>query len=372
MTSFRLLGGLITDHDFHGLHLHKILGITCLLHFIYKHFVYPIATLFGKELPHMGSVGWINFWGMYHLFLNLSSFIFPVPVSRYQHKPMIWKEFQLHSLIFTARATIPMILFGRLEERTYYIICAVWVLVMHYCSDLVSGAYRHLDQTTMGNMPYAKGTTKETKQKMRYWYGWCQYVAIWACMTGISYRQAGKCRTCPASTEEHHFSVTYDAFWTLPPIQLAAFLMTLVRKNFITATTWHIVYSGSLALSALFMMNFPPRDLVHSIKDASIEASDVPGLSFTVMCLLTVVFLLRTRGVPKWPIFFSMFAFRLWQIGVLDQEFTAGLADHLETLVGNSFEGVGKVMASEKKYFKRVLYENLAYPQPIVHFRPSH
>jgi hypothetical protein len=41
-------------------------------------------------------------------------------------------------------------------------------------------------------------------------------------------------------------------FLILFPIQLAAFLMTCVRKGIITSTTWHVLYAGALGLNYLY------------------------------------------------------------------------------------------------------------------------
>jgi hypothetical protein len=42
------------------------------------------------------------------------------------------------------------------------------------------------------------------------------------------------------------------AFSPIFAIQLAAFLMTLVRKNLITSTSWHILYALSLWVNIIF------------------------------------------------------------------------------------------------------------------------
>merc|ERR1719461_621428 len=103
---------LFTHEDFHGFHLHKMLGILVLCHFFYRiiqfHYLWPqkIDEANNLIIPRETFV----FWTLIHLSLNVSSFVFNVPVRRFQMKPMIWKEFQIHNLIFTARSCIPMLL----------------------------------------------------------------------------------------------------------------------------------------------------------------------------------------------------------------------------------------------------------------------
>lgn len=45
-----------------------------------------------------------------------------------------------------------------------------------------------------------------------------------------------------------------EAFLVLFPIQIAAFLLTLVRKDVISAATWHALYGASLLLPYVYLL----------------------------------------------------------------------------------------------------------------------
>jgi hypothetical protein len=45
-----------------------------------------------------------------------------------------------------------------------------------------------------------------------------------------------------------------EAFLVLFPIQIAAFLLTLVRKDVISAATWHLLYGSSLLLPYVYLL----------------------------------------------------------------------------------------------------------------------
>merc|ERR1719510_2633668 len=138
------------------------------------------------------------------------------------------------------------------------------------------------------------------------------------------------------------------------PIQIAAFLMTLVRKNIITAATWHYIYAGSL-LACAFMMPFQTtymddwdmsmRDSLGISHDANMRLPltyDLPkgwfgdvvlqiretlfnfgrdGAPFNCytndapFCYIAIAcWFLRIRGVPKWPLFMFLLALRILDI----------------------------------------------------------
>jgi hypothetical protein len=123
----RCVESLITEHDkvpvvfFHIPHIHKVrsllygaslnvllsvcgqvLGFTCLFHYFYRFY---LATVYGTMFfnPEYLTT-WLT--PAIHLTLSLSSFIFPVPTRRFGSKPIIWKELQLHNIIFTTRSCL--------------------------------------------------------------------------------------------------------------------------------------------------------------------------------------------------------------------------------------------------------------------------
>jgi len=90
---------LFTSHD--PFNIHKSLGLLCLTSYLYR------FCQLGKFDMGFGSyTPWII---LLHVLLNLSSFVFSVPHKRHPSGVIIWKEYQLHSLIFVCRyATLLM------------------------------------------------------------------------------------------------------------------------------------------------------------------------------------------------------------------------------------------------------------------------
>lgn len=92
---------LFTNEDPRG--LHKTLGVFCLLHFLLRYtqmyFRDPAASLSTSRLATLCLIP--------HALLSVSSLIFPtVPRDRVVGKPMIWKEFRLHNIIFGVRSVV--------------------------------------------------------------------------------------------------------------------------------------------------------------------------------------------------------------------------------------------------------------------------
>jgi hypothetical protein len=148
----------------------QILGFTCLFHYFYRFY---LATVYGTmffDPEHLST--WLT--PALHLILSLSSFIFPVPTRRFGSKPIIWKELQLHNIIFTTRSCLIFWLWSyrvRLNRSCCLPACGAetaWrqpcvlstcgsehfiarmtiVMITHYAADLVTNAYQDLGRTT--------------------------------------------------------------------------------------------------------------------------------------------------------------------------------------------------------------------------------
>ena len=195
---------------------------------------------------------------------------------RFGSKPIIWKELQLHNVIFVARSAALMLFFlcfpiaegsdkGVLE---HYMTRFIIVASLHYAADVVtenfqvpnacipispastsSGGERpwpmwlfvcardrptsqcviplHFllpssqdrGRTTTRDIPWDQGTPQWLQRGTKKYYAICQLLATVACL---------------GQTE-----VLEGAFAIMLPIQLSTFLMTLVRKSLITGTQWH-------------------------------------------------------------------------------------------------------------------------------------
>jgi len=215
---------LFTHHD--KLNHHKMLGVCVLLHFLYRMSMVPIH----------GNMQWLlesritPVAILLHLALSCSALQFRVPVKRTGVKPMIYREFLLHSLIFAARSLFVMLL-CYWQPPGYLILRVPVVLVMHYLADQVTEMYGKYVPKTMRGMPYSENTPEWVEKIMYRYYALSQFFATYACLCA------------------HMDSV----FIVVLPIQLAALLMTLVRKNLISATSWHIWYAGALGLNWVYL-----------------------------------------------------------------------------------------------------------------------
>lgn len=219
---------LFTDHD--TLHFHKILGFGCLTHYVYRlgcKFIYGSMFITDNSL-----IKYIT--PAAHLSLSLSSFIFQVPKYRITSKVIIWKELQLHNIIFTSRSVFMMyhtLLMNATNPYYYYTRLAI-VLSHHYLADVVSDMYKNDDKTTTRDFPYMSNqmATYLTKK----FYAISQLFATYGILTSADY--------------DYGLLVMF-------PIQVSTFLMTLVRKQIISNNVWHILYTASLSIPYIINTN---------------------------------------------------------------------------------------------------------------------
>jgi hypothetical protein len=211
---------LITYQDGKFGHLHKTLGLVSLVHF---------ALQFGNFF-NLGAMQFDNRTWMFlvfHLLLSWSSTIFHLPAIRSVHAPMIWPEFRAHSILFATRSLVAMAL-------TLNQVSSPWtrfanVLTTMALADLATIYYK-VTVTTMRDMPFPDWVSQTTRDRVNLYYSVSQVLA-----TGILL-----------------FSPSMErAMFILFPIQIAAFLMTLVRKQIISPLSWHVLYAGSLGLNYL-------------------------------------------------------------------------------------------------------------------------
>jgi hypothetical protein len=220
----RLWAKLVTREDARFLHLHKAMGFLALGHFAYRigHGFVHGHLGFGPDAITLA-------WVALHAALSLSSLEFHLPSNRVRGSPMIWPEARMHSIVFTLRSVAIMLLY--LAAWRHY---EPWmehgrtlaVLATMAAADSVSARMATaVGGTTMRDMPYPAGTSDVVRCRMQLFYATSQAL----------------------STVTMFMGGRIDApFLALLPIQSAVFLMTLVRKGFISATTWHIWYSAAI------------------------------------------------------------------------------------------------------------------------------
>jgi len=204
---------LFTKEDEKYNHIHKILGIVCLCHFLYR------FILFIRYRSFMFIGGRDMIWLSFHGLLSLTSLIFHISGVRNKVAPMIYPEFRMHSIVFAFRS----ILCCALHHYKFHIIYSMMVIFATMgLADLITYHYKS-SSNTMRNMPYDENIAIEDQNKMTRFHSRMQV-----------------CATLFMLINED------TAFSPLLSIQLAAFLMTLVRKNIIKAMDWHTIYAGLL------------------------------------------------------------------------------------------------------------------------------
>ena len=224
------MNSLFSSHDI--LNVHKILGFGCLAHYGYRFYN---KFVYGNMLFESSNSIFTYISPMIHLSLSLSSFIFTIPTHRFNSKAIIWRELQLHNIIFTSRSVCMMYhaLFFKELNALYYFSRLGIVLFHHYLADSVTIKYQKDNKTTTRDIPYDTKNTLIPYLNKKF-YAMSQLFATSTILLSDN---------C-----ENGFSIMF-------PIQLSTFLMTLVRKNIIGNNTWHILYAISLCVPYVINYN---------------------------------------------------------------------------------------------------------------------
>jgi hypothetical protein len=207
------MGRLMTKED--PMHVHKTLGACTLAHFGYRFF--SLAAYGTMRLE--GSVSDFALVAC-HATLSLSSLVFRLPSRRHERMPMIYPEFRAHSIIFAIRSVVCCTL---AMSGVGSWACAMMCVAAMLAADAVTA--RLAEATTMRAMPFPSGVSAAQRRIVTFYHSLSQAHATALMLLGAD-----------------------EAFAPLLAIQLAAFLMTLVRKGFITTKTWQATYTVSLAV----------------------------------------------------------------------------------------------------------------------------
>ena len=235
---------LFTNHDKY--HLHKVLGFGCLFNFFLR--IYWLV-MFGSMYIYADSQTSLLI-PVAHLTLSLSSIIFQVPQTRLNSKIIIWKELQLHNMIFTSRSAIIMIYSIicirnniNMNSKYYYFyqIGKLALIVLHHMlADYITIKYNINEKTTTRDINW-ENISDNVKSLVKKYYAICQILAINALIL--------------TDNEKFGSGAIESAFLIMFPIQLSTFLMTLVRKSIISNISWHIFYGLSLLSPFLIVIN---------------------------------------------------------------------------------------------------------------------
>lgn len=206
-----------THHD--RFHMHKVLGFGALAHFMIRWMWWWMY----------GTMGWSNsaldLWVVvWHMALSLSSFLFPVRVDRNPSHQIIWKELQLHNIVFSARSCAIFAYVTLFPGQTSPWIRMALVLLHHLAADWVTHHYGR--GYTMRDMAWDRSFLSPIAQ---HFYCLSQIGAVSALVFGDYPR-------------EHALLILFG-------IQISTFLMTLRLKGIISNDMWHLVYSLVLLMS---------------------------------------------------------------------------------------------------------------------------
>jgi len=211
---------LITNHDI--LNIHKICGIYFLLNIFYILFNYFIYNkiLLKKNI-------YTNFLLICQTILSITSFQFNIPDKRNFNSPMIWKELRLHSIIFSLRHIICTFL--SIYKINYIFLRLFVVLFISNLATIITNEYGSHEIRTTSHMPYPDNFPEKSQKQFKFHYTLAQFGATTLC-----------------------FFDNPILNWTgTIGIQIAPFLMTLVRKGKIKSKHYHLLYSFTLWLGNL-------------------------------------------------------------------------------------------------------------------------
>ena len=217
---------LITKED--PLHIHKSLGFICLANYAYRY--YLLIRHGSMDLNNSNAAILI----LCHATLSCSSLVFHIPASRNKTAPMIYPEYRLHSILFVLRSVVCyfLTLFEYSIEYKFATCYATMLL-----ADFVTAMYKLPEtpmNTTMRNMPFDKRIGEDEQQQIILMQSSQQI--------GATLYMFGNLDSC---------------FSPMFAIQIAAVLMTLVRKSVIDSNMWHLVYNFSLWINVLCFYSIP-------------------------------------------------------------------------------------------------------------------
>lgn len=257
-----ILRRLVTKED--PCHVHKTLGLSCLLHFVYR---YAYCLRVHGTLGYQDTTSFNALTSCMHMGLSSTSLVFHVLSKRMKTRPLIiYQEYRLHTILFTLRSCM-----WHFIPKWYHGVdlVPVGLIIIHGLVDAVSRVHGTDGMTTVRVEDESHHTPTVMMRRVFSYY---QIVAI----------------ACLLSSSDH--DLANISFNLLIAIQSSTFLMTLVRKNIIRPQTHIVVYGASLMLSTATLY-------------------DLTGPSVFVGALC--VFLLRMRGISKYVLWTAFYCTHL-------------------------------------------------------------
>ena len=285
---------LFTNHDKY--HLHKLLGFGCLFNYFLR--IYWLIIYGSMYLSADNAITFAV--PVAHLTLSLSSFIFQVPKMRFSSKIIIWKELQLHNIIFTMRSAIIMmysiiciksdITINSPHYHLYQIGKFALIVVHHLIADYITAKYNVNEKTTTRDINW-ENIPDKIKIIIKKYYAVCQILAINALIL--------------TENDKSGSGAIEAAFLVMFPIQLSTFLMTLVRKSIISNISWHVFYALSL-LSPFFII----INTINSI-DANGNHKNELEVGKIYLPILYIIFRLQ-YNMNKYYLMFHVFSINMY------------------------------------------------------------
>lgn len=220
---------LVTKED--PYHIHKTLGTICLVNYGYRY--YLLLTRGTMDLNNSTSAYLV----VAHAALSCTSMIYRIPKIRNKTGPMIYPEYRIHSILFALRSAVCFFL-------TYYHCSIVYRFAACYATmvlaDIATSRYNtDTDSTTIRNMPFDNQIAEEDRHQITQMQSSHQIAATLFMLGNLD-----------------------SCFSPMFAIQIAAFLMTLVRKNIIHPTMWHLLYNLSLWVNVFCYNSLPIRYVI--------------------------------------------------------------------------------------------------------------
>jgi hypothetical protein len=186
-------------------------------------------------------MGLENEWGkitiIMHGTLSFSSLIFHISATRNKVKPIIYPELRIHSILFTMRSIVVCFLHYYHFHYTYIIGTCYSVL---FLSEFITKLYNieNKNGSTIRNIQFGENVTLNQRKHITNMYSIMQIAATFFMLGNIN-----------------------TAFSPILPIQISAFLMTLVKKGIITTNLLQFVYAITLCMN-YFLINTVPLQFI--------------------------------------------------------------------------------------------------------------
>ena len=226
---------LFTNHDKY--HIHKTLGLLAFCNFILRIYY---AIVYGTSFPSFESKVFSGSCVLIHALLPIASLTIPLPEKRNFSGPMIWKEFELHSILFSCRhvllTLITLLELWPTQSRAFSkgiaimlesVIKYLMIIGFIKVAAVITEKYGDKEVRTTNAMPYPGYLTEYEKTRIKCEYAKKQFGAtIFAVFSG-----------------ELASSLNFAPLYA---IQSAPFMMTLIRKGKCETVHYHRVYSAML------------------------------------------------------------------------------------------------------------------------------